>query len=144
MIKTFEIYTDGANKPSINQGGIGVVWIKDGELEKTYSKVYKDVTNQKMELGAMIVGLEYLIRKNESIENLTIISDSEYAIGCASKGWKMNKNVKLRIRLDNAVKNCQKLVTNPIQFKWVKGHSDDKYNCLADELASNASKELIL
>lgn len=140
----YEIYTDGANKPSLNQGGIGVVWIKDGELENTYSKAYKDVTNQKMELGAMIVGLEYLIRKNELIENLTIISDSEYAIGCASKGWKMNKNVKLRIRLDNAVKNCQKLVANPIKFKWVKGHSDDKYNCLADELASNASKELIL
>ena len=143
-MSSYIVYTDGANKPSIKQGGLGVVWIRDGDIEKTYSHAYKNVTNQKMELGAMIVGLEYLIQKNESIKNLTIMSDSEYAIGCASKGWKMNKNIKLRIRLDNAVKNCQKLVNNPIQFKWVKGHSDDKYNCLADELASNASKELIL
>ena len=140
----YEIYTDGANKPSINQGGIGIVWIKDGKLEKTYSHAYKDVTNQKMELGAMIIGLEYLIKKNETLDELTIISDSEYAIGCASKDWKMNKNIKLRIRLNDAVENCQKIVKTPIKFKWVKGHSIDKYNCLADELASSASKELIL
>jgi ribonuclease HI len=143
-MSSYVIYTDGANKPSIKQGGIGVVWIKDGDIEKTYSHAYKDVTNQKMELGAMIAGFEYLIKKGETLDKLTVVSDSEYAIGCASRNWKMNKNVKLRIRLNNAVKNCQMLVKTPIEFKWVKGHSDDEFNCLADELASNASKELLL
>ena len=139
-----KVYTDGANKPSINQGGIGVVWIDGDTIVDTYSRAYKNVTNQKMELGAMIIGLERLVKKGKTLDELTVVSDSEYAIGCASKGWKMNKNVKLRIRLDNAVKDCQKLVKTPIKFEWVKGHSNDKYNCLADELASSASKELIL
>jgi ribonuclease HI len=140
----YTVYTDGANKPSINQGGVGVVWIKDDEIEKTYSHCYKNVTNQKMELAAMIIGLEYLIKKGETLEELTVVSDSEYAIGCASKNWKINKNVKLRLRLSKAVEDCQKMILSPIKFEWVKGHSTDKYNCLADELASDASKELLL
>ena len=49
-----QIYTDGAYKSSIDQGGIGIVWMKDDEVFKKYSKGFKHTTNNKMELIAML------------------------------------------------------------------------------------------
>ncbi|WP_423055802.1 ribonuclease HI, partial [Bacillus atrophaeus] len=45
-----QIYTDGAYKSSIDQGGIGIVWMKDDKVFKKYSKGFKHTTNNKMEL----------------------------------------------------------------------------------------------
>lgn len=137
------IYTDGAYKPSIKQGGVGVVWIQDDKVIKTYNRGYKNVTNQKMELAAVIVGLRYIIKNNIHLDKLEIVSDSMYAIGCASMGWKKKKNIKLRDLLDESLKECQKLVDSEITFRWTKGHSDSDYNNLADELADKASKEFL-
>lgn len=137
------IYTDGAYKPSIKQGGVGVVWIQDDKVIKTYNRGYKNVTNQKMELAAVVVGLRYIIKNNIHLDKLEIVSDSMYAIGCASMGWKKKKNIKLRDLLDESLKECQKLVDSEITFRWTKGHSDSDYNNLADELADKASKEFL-
>lgn len=134
-----QIYTDGAYKSSIDQGGIGVVWMKDDEVFKKYSKGFKHTTNNKMELIAMLCAFKSI---KTSMEEVEFISDSQYVLGCLTKGWKKKKNVELWNILDKEYERVKSLIKN-IKFTHVRGHQDCFGNNLADELASNASLELI-
>ena len=134
-----QIYTDGAYKSSIDQGGIGIVWIKDGKVFKKYSKGFKHTTNNKMELIAMLCAFKSI---KTSIEEVEFISDSQYVLGCLTKGWKKKKNVELWNILDKEYERVKSLIKN-IKFTHVRGHQDCFGNNLADELASNASLELL-
>ncbi len=134
-----QIYTDGAYKSSIDQGGIGIVWIKDNEIFKKYSKGFKHTTNNKMELIAMLCAFKSI---KTSIDEVEFISDSQYVLGCLTKGWKKKKNVELWNILDKEYERVKSLVKN-IKFTHVRGHQDCFGNNLADELASNASLELL-
>ena len=134
-----QIYTDGAYKSSIDQGGIGIVWIKDNKVFKKYSKGFKHTTNNKMELIAMLCAFKSI---KTSIEEVEFISDSQYVLGCLTKGWKKKKNVELWNILDKEYERVKSLVKN-IKFTHVRGHQDCFGNNLADELASNASLELL-
>ena len=134
-----QIYTDGAYKSSIDQGGIGIVWIKDDKVFKKYSKGFKHTTNNKMELIAMLCAFKSI---KTSMEEVEFISDSQYVLGCLTKGWKKKKNVELWNILDKEYERVKSLVKN-IKFTHVRGHQDCFRNKLADELASNASLELL-
>ena len=134
-----QIYTDGAYKSSIDQGGIGIVWIKDDKVFKKYSKGFKHTTNNKMELIAMLCAFKSI---KTSMEEVEFISDSQYVLGCLTKGWKKKKNVELWNILDKEYERVKSLVKN-IKFTHVRGHQDCFGNNLADELASNASLELL-
>lgn len=134
-----QIYTDGAYKSSIDQGGIGIVWMKDDEVFKKYSKGFKHTTNNKMELIAMLCAFKSI---KTSIDEVEFISDSQYVLGCLTKGWKKKKNVELWNILDKEYERVKSLVKN-IKFTHVRGHQDCFGNNLADELASNASLELL-
>ena len=134
-----QIYTDGAYKSSIDQGGIGIVWMKDNEVFKKYSRGFKHTTNNKMELIAMLCAFKSI---KTSIDEVEFISDSQYVLGCLTKGWKKKKNVELWNILDKEYERVKSLVKN-IKFTHVRGHQDCFGNNLADELASNASLELI-
>ena len=134
-----QIYTDGAYKSSIDQGGIGIVWVKDDEVFKKYSKGFKHTTNNKMELIAMLCAFKSI---KTSIDEVEFISDSQYVLGCLTKGWKKKKNVELWNILDKEYERVKSLVKN-IKFTHVRGHQDCFGNNLADELASNASLELL-
>lgn len=134
-----QIYTDGAYKSSIDQGGIGIVWMKDNEVFKKYSKGFKHTTNNKMELIAMLCAFKSI---KTSIDEVEFISDSQYVLGCLTKGWKKKKNVELWNILDKEYERVKSLVKN-IKFTHVRGHQDCFGNNLADELASNASLELL-
>ena len=134
-----QIYTDGAYKSSIDQGGIGVVWMKDDKVFKKYSKGFKHTTNNKMELIAMLCAFKSI---KTSMEEVEFISDSQYVLGCLTKGWKKKKNVELWNILDKEYERVKSLVKN-IKFTHVRGHQDCFGNNLADELASNASLELL-
>ena len=72
------IYTDGSCRANGN-GGIGVVWIKNNKKVYEYSKGYKGVTNNIMELTAILVGLKSI---SKQIDSLEIVSDSNYSISC--------------------------------------------------------------
>ena len=140
-----KIWCDGAYKPSLRQGGIGVVWTKNGEIIKKYSKGYKatlerKVTNQTMEMLAVMIALSAI---RVPVDELEIITDSMYVIGGASLGWKRKANIQLWIKFDEILAKAKKLVKNDIIFTHTYGHKDDVYNNLADELASDASKEFI-
>lgn len=134
-----QIYTDGAYKSSIDQGGIGIVWMEDGKIFKKYSKGFKHTTNNKMELIAMLCAFKSI---KTSMEEVEFISDSQYVLGCLTKGWKKKKNVELWNILDKEYERVKSLVKN-IKFTYVRGHQDCFGNNLADELASNASLELL-
>ena len=136
----YVIYTDGAYSSSRDQGGIGIVVLRDGEKVFKYSKAFKKTTNNQMELIAIITALRAI---KQSINSLTIYTDSMYVKGCATLGWKRKKNVELWMKFDEVFKAAQALVKDPIQIEHVKGHADNVYNNLCDELAANASQELL-
>lgn len=138
----YTLICDGAYSSSKNEGSIGIVFLRNDELILEYSNSYKNTTNNKMELAAVIIGLKMI--KNY-INSLKIVSDSMYVIGGASKGWKRNKNINLWKQFDiefNRVKN----LCDDIEFIHVKGHQKgdnlDKYakwNNYVDELARNSN-----
>ena len=131
----YQVFTDGSCRANGN-GGIGVVWLKNGEKVFEYSKMYKNTTNNQMELLAIDTALKSI---KKPIDSLEIISDSEYAIGVLTKPWNPKKNVELIKKIKNQLAETQKKIANPIIFTHTKGHSTDIYNNMADKLATKAS-----
>lgn len=125
-----EIYTDGAYSSSRNQGGCSFVILKENKIIAKFSKAYKNTTNNRMEMLAVILSLESL----KKIQPITIYTDSMYVIGTATLNWKRKKNHDLWKRFDNVVKKFN------ITWKHVKGHSNNELNNLCDKLAVRASQ----
>lgn len=128
----YTIITDGAYSSMRNQGGVGIIILDgDGNEVLEYSKPFINTTNNQMEILACIIGMESISEP----EDITVITDSQYVIGCATLGWKRKKNVELWERFDKSM-NFHKSVT----FKWTKGHSDNSYNIRCDKLAVKATQ----
>lgn len=134
----YVLYTDGAYSSLRDQGGIGLIILKDDKKILEYSEMYKGVTNNIMELGAVIIGLKAI--KN-CINSLIIFTDSMYVIGCATKGWKRSKNKSLWKEFDKQFQRVQELCPN-VEFRHVKGHNGDLYNEEVDKLAVKASQSI--
>lgn len=134
----YVLYTDGAYSSLRDQGGIGLIILKDNKKILEYSEMYKGVTNNIMELGAVIIGLKAI--KN-CIDSLIIFTDSMYVIGCATKGWKRSKNKSLWKEFDKQFQRVQELCPN-VEFRHVKGHNGDLYNEEVDKLAVKASQSI--
>ena len=130
-----EIYTDGACNSQA--GGIGIVFIINGKKSYEFSKKINNTTNNKCELLAVIYALHAI---SKPIDSITIYSDSQYVLGCITKGWKRTKNADLWKLFDKVYDKAINLCPS-IEFKWVKGHAESEYNCLADKLAVEASLE---
>lgn len=127
------IFTDGAYSPSTNKGGVGFVIIKNNKEIFSYSKMFKNTTNQRMEILAMCIALESI----KSPSNITIVTDSMYLVGTLTKNWQRKANIDLWFRLDKAISRHIN-----VSVEWCKGHAGSVYNNKADKLAVNASKEL--
>lgn len=130
------IYTDGAYSSARNQGGIGIIILKDDKKIFEYSNMYKNTTNNQMEIGAIIIALRLI--KNP-IDSLTIYTDSMYCIGCSTLGWQRKKNKQMWEEFDKQYDRVKTLCPN-IKFEHVKGHADNKWNNECDRLARNASQ----
>lgn len=130
------IYTDGAYSPLRDKGGVGIVIIENGKKVLEYSNMYKHTTNNQMELGAVIIALRLIKKPYKSI---TIYTDSQYVIGCATLGWKRKKNVKLWQEFDKQVKRVFDLCPK-IEYIHVKGHNGNEWNEYCDNLAVKASQ----
>ena len=133
------IYTDGAAKGNPGKGGYGVVLLS-GKHRKEISGGFKLTTNNRMELLAVIIGLESLKKNNETV---VVFSDSKYVVDAVEKKWvfgweKTNfnkkKNPDLWIRFLKIYRQ------HNIAFKWVKGHSNNVENNRCDLLAVEASE----
>ena len=134
----YTCYTDGAYSSVRDQGGIGILFLKDGKEVLRYSNMYKGTSNNQMELGALIIALRMIKGK---VDSLTIYTDSQYCIGCATLGWKRKKNKIMWAEFDKQYKRVKQLCPN-IQFVHVKGHNGEKYNEIVDKLAVAASQSI--
>ena len=135
-----ELFTDGASSGNPGPGGFGII-LRSGNHYKELSAGYRKTTNNRMELLAVIVGLETIKKPNQVIR---IYSDSNYVIdaieniwvfGWVQKGFAGKKNKDLWLRLLPLLKVHQ------ITFFWVKGHNGHPENERCDELAVAASKQ---
>jgi len=135
-----ELYTDGASSGNPGPGGFGVI-LRSGQYYKEISAGYRKTTNNRMELLAVITGLEAI--KNPGQE-VVIYSDSKYIIDAVEKKWvfgwvkkgfagKKNKDLWLRF--------LQVYKSHNIRFVWVKGHAGHIENERCDELAVAACKK---
>lgn len=147
-MKEISIYTDGAcrgNGKEDTIGGFGIVLIYNGNI-KEIKEAYKNTTNNKMELMAVIRALSLL----KEPCRVSLYSDSAYVINavnsCWIEGWLKNnwKNskkepVKNRELWEQLIKL---MAVHSVKFIKVKGHSDNEYNNRCDKLANLAMDEL--
>ena len=132
----YEIYVDGSCRNN-KVGGIGIVWLKNGEKVLEYSNKYENTTNNQMELLAIYISLKSIVKP---VDSLTIISDSEYALGCVfNEKWNPKKNLKLIENIKKEVKRVSNLTT--IEYKHIYGHQNQQnWNDYVDALAQKCSK----
>ena len=137
------IYTDGSAIGNPGPGGYGVVLISGHHrLEK--SEGYKLTTNNRMELMAVIAGLEALKIQGSRV---VVYTDSKYVSDAVEKGWlfqweskafKKKKNPDLWLRFLNIYRQ------HKVKFVWIKGHSSIPENEKCDKMAVDASKKPVL
>lgn len=136
------IYTDGAAKGNPGPGGYGIVmeWVGT-TYQKEFFEGFRHTTNNRMELLAVIIGLEKLKSENTKV---LVISDSKYVVdsvlkkwvfGWEKKGFSGKKNPDLWKRFLVVFRKHQ------VDFKWIKGHNNHPQNERCDELAVMASNQ---
>ena len=144
-MSNYVIYTDGSCRGNKN-GGIGIVWLKNGEKVFEYSKGFTNTTNNIMELLAIGTALRSI---KKPIDSLTIVSDSEYALGCIfNEKWNPKKNVELIAKIKQEVKRVEKLIGSSINIEHTYGHQKDdseytKWNNYVDKLAQKESQMIL-
>jgi ribonuclease HI len=131
------IFTDGASRGNPGPGGYGVVLIA-GKHRLEKSEGFRLTTNNRMELMAVIAGLEALKIPGSKV---VIYTDSKYVADSVEKGWvfqweskafKKKKNTDLWIRFLKVYRQYK------VRFVWIKGHANNKENELCDSLATEA------
>ena len=140
----YKIYTDGACSGNPGPGGWAAIIIVNNEIKDTFFGSEKNTTNNQMELMAPIKAIQKFKKKSE----ISIFTDSTYVrdgITIWIKQWEKNgwktaskkpvKNKELWKKLKNLSSK------HSIKWIWVKGHAQDKYNNLVDELAQGAIKK---
>ena len=144
-MKKVTLYTDGACSGNPGPGGYGAILIYNG-IEKEVSGGEKNTTNNKMEMMAVIKGLEML---KEACE-VSVYSDSAYVVNSIEKGWvyswkknnwkkadkKEVKNIELWERM------LELMNMHKVSFLKVKGHSNDELNNRCDRLAVSEREKL--
>jgi ribonuclease HI len=144
MTQSVEIFSDGACKGNPGPGGWGVL-LRYGKHEKQLYGGESQTTNNRMELTAVIRGLQTLKRPSR----VRVITDSQYVKNGITQwihNWKRNgwktagkqavKNADLWRQLEQEVSKHQ------VEWRWVKGHAGHPENELADRLANRAIEEL--
>lgn len=142
-MKRVTLYTDGACSGNPGVGGYGAVLIYNGH-EKRISGAEDNTTNNRMELYAVISGLNCL---KEACE-VTVYSDSAYTVNGFDRGWVYEwerngwkKADHKPVLNDDLWRQLLALTRqHKVTFIKVKGHADNEYNNLCDKLATDAVK----
>ena len=135
-----ELYTDGASRGNPGPGGYGVL-LRSGRYIKELSEGFLKTTNNRMELLAVIVGLEAL---KKSGSNVTVYSDSSYVCDAVNKGWLLKwemKNFSGKKNRDLWIRFLSVYRQHNVKLVWIKGHSGHTENERCDTLAVEASKK---
>lgn len=132
--QTIYLYTDGAASGNPGPGGWGAVLVC-GQHRKELSGGYRLTTNNRMELLAVIRGLEAIKWKDATVK---IYSDSTYVVKTVTENWKRKKNQDLWARFDVVRAGFN------LEFNWIKGHAGHPENERCDRLAVKAYSEGVL
>ena len=128
------LFTDGAASGNPGPGGYGVI-LRCGSYEKEFSEGFALTTNNRMELLAVIIGLEAIKWEGATVE---VFSDSSYVVKALTEGWldkwrrtgfAKKKNVDLWLRFLEVYGRHQ------VRFHWIKGHAGHPENERCDALA---------
>ncbi|WP_321319917.1 ribonuclease HI [Labilibaculum sp.] len=139
MSTKITMYTDGAASGNPGPGGYGVVLIS-GKHRKDLNQGFKLTTNNRMELMAVIVGLEALKTPDCDV---TIYSDSKYVVDSVEKKWVfgwVQKRFKGKKNADLWMRFLEVYKKHNVKFVWIKGHANIPGNERADQLAVMASQ----
>lgn len=132
------IYSDGSSRGNPGPGGYGTV-LQAGAHRRELSQGYKLTTNNRMELMAVIAGLEAL-----KVDHCRVIvyTDSKYVADSVEKGW-IHNWVKIRFKgkknADLWLRFLEVYKRHKVKFVWIRGHSDIPGNERCDQLAVQAS-----
>lgn len=139
MSTIITMYTDGSSRGNPGPGGYGTILLA-GHHHKELAQGYRLTTNNRMELMAVIAGLQALKKEGMTV---TIYSDSQYVVKAIEQGWLRNwiatgfkggkKNKDLWLQYDQLARK------HTIRLVWVKGHADNPYNNRCDQLATSAA-----
>ncbi len=140
MQEAIELYTDGAASGNPGPGGFGVV-LKFKQHRREISGGFRLTTNNRMELLAVIVGLESVTSKDLPVK---IFSDSKYVVDAINQnwiyGWKKT-GFKNKANVDLWQRFLLIYDRNRHTFTWVKGHASNVENNRCDQLAVEAYKK---
>jgi ribonuclease HI len=143
MSSKITIYTDGASSGNPGPGGYGVV-LKSGRHRLEKSEGFRLTTNNRMELLAVIVGLEALKKSGSEV---VVYTDSKYVADAVEKGWLFqweSKGFKKKKNPDLWIRFLKIYRKHKVRFIWIKGHNNDPENELCDRMAVEASKGIHL
>ena len=140
-MKSVIIYTDGACSGNPGAGGYGTVLLY-GTARKELSEGYQKTTNNRMELLAVIKGLEALKEPCQ----VTLYSDSKYVVDAIEKGWVKKRQAngwkrnqkEMALNVDLWERVLPLLEKHSVKLIWVKGHANNKENERCDFLARQA------
>ncbi len=133
-----QMYTDGACSGNPGPGGYGVI-LRCGSLEKEISAGYANTTNNRMELLAVITGLEAIRWERAEV---TIWSDSSYVVDAVEKGWVFGwekKNFAKKANGDLWRRFLAVYRRHQVRFQWIRGHNGHPENERCDALAVAAA-----
>lgn len=133
-----DIYTDGSCSPNPGKGAWAFVSLdKNNELLHYSTGFCAETTNNIMELTAILEAIRYCCSFKD-FNNITIYSDSEYAIKCVLGVYKkLTKNIEFIKKIQSELY----LATSSgyeIDFEWVRGHNGNVGNEMADYYANMA------
>jgi ribonuclease HI len=140
MALHIELYTDGAALGNPGPGGYGII-LKSGQHEKEMSGGFRLTTNNRMELLAVILGLESIKIAQSRVD---VYSDSKYVVdavnlkwvfGWERKGFAKKKNPDLWMRFLQIYRKHQ------VQLHWIKGHNGHVFNERCDKLSVDAAHQ---
>lgn len=134
------IYTDGAAQGNPGPGGFGTI-LKFNGHEKQLSQGFRLTTNNRMELLAVIAGLEAIKKDGISV---SIFSDSKYVVDSVEKGWLWTwekKNFKDKANPDLWKRYIPLHKKFKPKFNWIKGHAGHPENERCDQLAVAAAEQ---
>lgn len=134
------IFTDGSSVGNPGKGGYGIVMESVGTTHmKEFNEGFRLTTNNRMELLAVIVGLEKLKKPNMKV---LVVSDSKYVIDAVLKKWVFGWEKKSFLGKKNPdlwIRFLKIYRSHTVDFKWIKGHNNHIQNERCDKLATTAS-----
>lgn len=137
------IYTDGSSRGNPGPGGYGII-LKYQRHYKEFTEGFQCTTNNRMELLAVIVGLEALKKDQQDV---VIYSDSKYVVDAVTKGWLaswLRKDFKGKKNADLWRRFWKVYQRHRVAIQWIKGHIGHPENERCDQLAVQSAQQKTL